>query len=126
MFLLWPSLIYKYLHTYIYSTHIIPFKLVTDRRFYQPLFNVVKFHVNAINTNRHPAYFYKFNFQGPFSYSSLYAGGVPKHDYGVVHHDDTLYMFRSPLVFPDYGKNSSDAGVIRQFVDSFVNFAHFR
>ncbi|KAM7344399.1 uncharacterized protein ACRADG_011135 [Cochliomyia hominivorax] len=97
--------------------------LVTDRGFYHPLYNAVKTIVNNIDTNLYPVYMYEFNYQGPYTYANFYAGNITKLDYGVVHCDDLIYMFRAPLLFKDFDINSNDAKVIKYFTDDFITFA---
>lgn len=99
--------------------------MVTDRGFYHPFYNALKFNVRTINTNIYPIYLYKFNFEGLYTYADLYAGGKTKVDYGVVHCDDLLYLFRSPIIFPDFPKNATDNEVVTTFVRDFVNYAYF-
>lgn len=69
---------------------------------------------------------YKFNYQGPYTFATLYAGGPTKSDYGVVHCDDLIYSFRASYIFPDFDKKSKAAEVITAFVDDFEYFAYNR
>ncbi|XP_075165625.1 juvenile hormone esterase-like isoform X2 [Haematobia irritans] len=94
--------------------------VVTDRGFHHPFYNAIKIHINTVKS---PLYLYYFNYTGPYSYSTLYAGGASTTPYGVVHCDDLIYLFRSPLLFPDFPKNSSRAEASSAFVNLFVTFA---
>lgn len=96
--------------------------LISDRGFKQPLYNTI--HKNVCHTPN-PVYLYSFNYQGPLSYASAYTSANVTGKYGVVHCDDLLYLFRSPLLFPDFPRNSTEAKVIHSFVDYFVHFAKF-
>nr|AAZ86786.1 IP02848p [Drosophila melanogaster] len=96
--------------------------LISDRGFKQPLYNTI--HKNVCHTPN-PVYLYSFNYQGPLSYASAYTSANVTGKYGVVHCDDLLYLFRSPLLFPDFQRNSTEAKVIHSFVDYFVHFAKF-
>ncbi|XP_065368953.1 juvenile hormone esterase-like [Calliphora vicina] len=100
--------------------------LVTERGFHHPYYNAIKDYINTMDTKTYPLYLYSFNYTGPYSYSNLYTGGLPSRDYGVVHCDDLIYLFRSPLLFPDFPKDSRHAKALQLFVGNFVHFAQFR
>lgn len=84
----------------------------------------MKLYVRHVDIERYPVFMYNFNFLGPNTFAKIYAGHEPKVDYGIVHNDDLLYLFRSPILFSDFDKNSVDAVVIKDFVLDFVYFAH--
>ncbi|KAH8361974.1 hypothetical protein KR200_002646 [Drosophila serrata] len=94
--------------------------LITDRGFKHPLYNTIR---QDICHKRHPVYMYSFNYRGPLSYASAYTSANVTGKYGVVHCDDLLYLFRSPLIFRDFERNSTEAKVIHTLVDYFVQFA---
>ncbi|XP_017049857.2 uncharacterized protein LOC108093964 [Drosophila ficusphila] len=96
--------------------------LITDRGFKHPLYNTI---LKNVNKTANPVYLYSFNYKGPLSYASAYTSANVTGKYGVVHCDDLLYLFRSPLIFPDFERNSTEAKVISSFVDYFVHFAKF-
>ncbi|KRK00233.1 uncharacterized protein Dyak_GE11753 [Drosophila yakuba] len=96
--------------------------LISDRGFKQPLYNTIR--KNVCHTPN-PVYLYSFNYRGSLSYASAYTSANVSGKYGVVHCDDLLYLFRSPLLFPDFQRNSTEAKVIHSFVDYFVHFAKF-
>ncbi|XP_044248910.2 uncharacterized protein [Drosophila takahashii] len=96
--------------------------LISDRGFKQPLYNTIR---KDVCHTPHPVYLYSFNYRGPLSYATAYTSANVTGKYGVVHCDDLLYLFRSPLLFPDFERNSTEAKVIRSFVDYFVHFAKF-
>ncbi|XP_061396521.1 juvenile hormone esterase-like [Musca vetustissima] len=100
--------------------------VVTDRGFHYPFYNTIKTYISTVNTAKSPLYLYYFNYKGPHSYSTIYSGGMTSYDYGVVHCDDLIYLFRSPLLFPDFEKNSTHAKVSSAFVRHFVEFAKNR
>ncbi|XP_034120414.1 esterase E4 isoform X1 [Drosophila guanche] len=95
--------------------------LITDRGFKHPLYNAIREDVR----HRHPLYIFSFNYRGPLSYASAYTSANVSGRYGVVHCDDLLYLFRSPLFFPDFERNSTEAKVIQSLVDYFVHFTKF-
>ncbi|KAH8348144.1 hypothetical protein KR084_004841 [Drosophila pseudotakahashii] len=96
--------------------------LISDRGFKQPLYNTIR---KDVCHTPHPVYLYSFNYRGPLSYASAYTSANVSGKYGVVHCDDLLYLFRSPLIFNDFERNSTEAKVIRSFVNYFVQFAKF-
>ncbi|XP_068144374.1 juvenile hormone esterase-like [Drosophila tropicalis] len=97
--------------------------VVTDRGFKHSLYDAIRWYVANRPSNRFPVYMYRFNYKGPYSYASLYTQANVTGIYGVVHCDDLIYLFRSPILFPDFPKDSRDAKVIEWFVRYFVNFA---
>nr|XP_013119518.1 unnamed protein product [Stomoxys calcitrans] len=97
--------------------------VVTDRGFHHPFYNAIKIHLSTVSTLKSPLYLYYFNYSGPHTYATLYAGGASTTPYGVVHCDDLIYLFRSPILFPDFPKDSTHANVSRAFVNYFVTFA---
>ncbi|EDW74344.1 uncharacterized protein Dwil_GK21864 [Drosophila willistoni] len=99
--------------------------LITVRGFKQPLYNAITDYVRSVDTNKYPFYMYSFNYKGPVSYASIYTQANVTGKYGVVHCDDLIYLFRSPILFPDFAKNSTEAKVIKTFVRYFINFAKF-
>ncbi|KAH8400773.1 hypothetical protein KR009_000937, partial [Drosophila setifemur] len=96
--------------------------LITDRGFKQPLYNALR---QDVSNRSKPVFLYSFNYRGPLSYASAYTSANVTGKFGVVHCDDLLYLFRSPLIFPDFERNSTEAKVIHSFVDYFVQFAKF-
>uniref|UniRef100_A0A1A9WNV7 carboxylesterase n=1 Tax=Glossina brevipalpis TaxID=37001 RepID=A0A1A9WNV7_9MUSC len=101
-------------------------ELVSERGFHHPLYQTIKTYVETIDTGKYPLYLYKFNYSGPYTYANIYKGGNPSRNYGVVHCDDLIYLFRAPLLFPDFDKNSIDAEIIKAMVGNFVHFAKYR
>ncbi|XP_058986933.1 juvenile hormone esterase isoform X2 [Musca domestica] len=97
--------------------------VVTDRGFHHPFYTTIETYIRTVNTAKAPLFLYYFNYKGPHSFSTIYSGGVTTYDYGVVHCDDLIYLFRSPLLFPDFEKNSTHAQVSKDFVRHFVEFA---
>ncbi|KAH8411061.1 hypothetical protein KR222_011277, partial [Zaprionus bogoriensis] len=99
--------------------------LITDRGFKQPLYNAIWDYVLSVNTSENPLYLYSFQYAGPRSYASVYTSAPVGQKYGVVHCDDLIYLFRSPMLFADFQRNSTEARVIDSFVDYFVHFAKY-
>ncbi|KAH8283671.1 hypothetical protein KR018_011588 [Drosophila ironensis] len=96
--------------------------LITDRGFKHPLYNAVR---QDVCQGQAPVFLYSFAYRGPLSYASAYTSANVTGKYGVVHCDDLLYLLRSPAIFPDFGRSSTEAQVIRSFVDFLVHFAKF-
>ncbi|KAM7346101.1 juvenile hormone esterase-like isoform 2-T2 [Cochliomyia hominivorax] len=100
--------------------------LVTDRGFHHGYYNTIKNYINTIDTKSYPIYLYSFNYSGPHSFTSLYTGGLASRHYGVVHCDDLIYLFRSPLFYNDFPKDSLHAKALQLFVADFVHFAQYQ
>ncbi|XP_062552223.1 juvenile hormone esterase-like [Armigeres subalbatus] len=98
-------------------------RLYTEAGFLFPLHSSVKQHVISADTQLAPVSIYKFSFQGPYSYSSLYTSNPEKRNFGVVHCDELIYLFRSPLLFPDFPHKSKEARMSHRLVEFFIDFA---
>lgn len=82
--------------------------------------SIVDFVRTAPSIEETPVYIYKFSFKGPYSYSRLLTN--TDQDFGVVHLDDTLYLFPSK-VFPPFAPGSNEANMTQILVKYFVDFA---
>ncbi|ALC41293.1 Jhe, partial [Drosophila busckii] len=99
--------------------------LITDRGFKQPLYKFLWDYVKSVDTQQHPLYMYSFNFKGSRSYAELYTAQNVTGKYNVVHCDDLLYLFNSPLYFPQRVYDKVELQVIKALVQYFVHFAKF-
>lgn len=70
-----------------------------------------------------PIYTYHFDYRGTYSYSILFTRTFK--NFGVVHCDDLIYLFESPLLFPN-GLDAKDMEVSRNLVATYVTFAKHR
>lgn len=70
------------------------------------------------DANQVPLALYRFAFQGSLSYSYFMTGS--DRDFGVIHLDDTIYMFRSG--FPQF-TNPIYNIVTANLIDFYVSFA---
>lgn len=102
------------------------FQLVTDRGFHHGFYNTIKSYINTIDTKSFPIYLYSFNYTGPYTYTTFYTGGSASRDYGVVHCNDLIYLFRSPALHKDFPKDSLHAKALQLFVGNFVHFAQYQ
>nr|XP_013118729.1 unnamed protein product [Stomoxys calcitrans] len=91
--------------------------------FIHPFYDLARTFVHTVDTNVHPLHLYVFNYTGPYTYASVFSGNMSNLDYGVVHSDELMYLFRMPAIFPDFSKNSTDAKLSQTLVRHFVNFA---
>lgn len=98
-------------------------QMITDRAFLHPYYKAIENYIQYANTIKHPVFLYRFAYKGQNSYSTLFSGS--NEDYGVCHLDDLLYLFKSPLVFHEFEKNATEVQLIRQLVDTYVNFAKY-
>ncbi|XP_035794845.1 venom carboxylesterase-6-like [Anopheles albimanus] len=96
--------------------------LYTEAAFLYPIQLGVKQFTTQTNTNVAPVSVYRFAYKGRYSYSSLFSGG-DTGDYGVVHCDDLIYLFRSPAIFPDFPPDSPELKMVDLFVNFFIDFA---
>uniref|UniRef100_A0A182K299 carboxylesterase n=1 Tax=Anopheles christyi TaxID=43041 RepID=A0A182K299_9DIPT len=98
-------------------------QLFNEGLFVYPLTLSVRQHANHTESKA-PIYLYKFNYKGPHSYSSIF---VPDPDesqnFGIVHCDELIYIFRAPILFPDFRRNSPDAKVTQVMTKLIVDFA---
>ncbi|XP_050097900.1 juvenile hormone esterase-like [Anopheles aquasalis] len=96
--------------------------LYTEAAFLYPIQLGVKEFTTQTNTNLAPVSVYRFAYKGRYSYSSLFSGG-DTGDYGVVHCDDLIYLFRSPAIFPDFPPDAPELKMVDLFVNFFIDFA---
>ncbi|KNC21239.1 hypothetical protein FF38_14079 [Lucilia cuprina] len=99
--------------------------LVTDRGFHHPMYNAMKWFVKKNNLYITQLFLYVFDYRGRYTFANIFAGH-PTPEYGVIHCDDLIYLFRAFRIFPDFPKNSSDAAAIKGYVDYLTYFAHWR
>lgn len=91
--------------------------MYSDRAFLYPYYKMIQHFTEYSDANRVPLGLYRFAFQGSLSYSYFMTGS--NRDFGVIHLDDTIYMFRLgfPLTNPLYNVVSS------HLIDFYVSFA---
>uniref|UniRef100_A0A182LS16 Carboxylic ester hydrolase n=1 Tax=Anopheles culicifacies TaxID=139723 RepID=A0A182LS16_9DIPT len=98
-------------------------KIFNEGLFKYPLTLSVRQHANHTSAKA-PIYLYSFNYKGPNSYSTILAPEVdPPQDFGIVHCDELIYIFRAPILFPDIRRNSPDAKVSKKITKLLVDFA---
>ncbi|XP_058832047.1 juvenile hormone esterase-like [Topomyia yanbarensis] len=95
--------------------------LYTEAGFAYPIQSAVKQHVTFADTKQAPVSIYKFSFKGRYSYSFYYT--FTHQDYGVVHCDDLIYLFRAPALFQDFPRKSKEARMSHNLVEFFIDFA---
>ncbi|KAG4073456.1 hypothetical protein HA402_000680 [Bradysia odoriphaga] len=93
--------------------------MFSDRAFLHPYYKSVHSYVQYADTNQNPVSLYRFIFKGPISYSLAYTG--TNTDLGVVHLDDTLYLFGS--AFPAFPEISVYSNLTKALVEFYVSFA---
>lgn len=98
-------------------------QFVGDFTFIHSFYHDTKTFVQTVDTDKYPLELYVFNYTGPYSYASIFSGGLVTNEYGVVHCDDLIYLFRSPALFPDFEKDSTEDMVSQALVQHHVNFA---
>jgi carboxylesterase type B len=72
--------------------------------------------------NSEPVYFYEFTYQGRYSHFYLpdSNGTVP---YGVVHHDDLIYLFYISAIFPYFDETYPEIEMVEKLSLLWANFA---
>jgi juvenile-hormone esterase len=88
----------------------------------EPNFRTLQQFVNDPRNKDNPVYFYKFNFSGPYSYSTLFSGS-PNY-FGVIHCDELIYTLRSSVLFPDFPANSIERNFTKTWINFLVGFAY--
>ena len=101
------------------------FQLITERGFHHGFYNTIKDFINTMDTKTTPIYLLSFNYTGPYTFASIYSGSQTSRHYGAVHCDDLIYLFRSPLLFNDFEKDSRHAKVLQLYVKNLVHFAKY-
>lgn len=66
-----------------------------------------------------PVFVYQFNYQG--QYSHAYWPGTTE-PYGVIHHDDLIYLFYISKVFPRFNTSGEDADCVDRLTGLWSNF----
>ncbi|EDS38142.1 gut esterase 1 [Culex quinquefasciatus] len=96
-------------------------KMVTEGVFYHSIIKTIKQSV-ALKSRTSPLSVFYFNFTGPYSQSYLdtYTYG----DFGIVHADELLYLFRSSGGVPDYQVGSPVWYMAKILVDYYVDIAY--
>lgn len=107
---------------YLDSTNLVGLNdMFSDRWFVQPLLKTVQQYLNLRENKDYPIYIYKFNFSGPYSYSTVC---LKTQEYiGVIHMDELIYTLRSPLYFPDFAPDSYETKFRKMWIDFLVYFA---
>ncbi|KAF2888198.1 hypothetical protein ILUMI_17975, partial [Ignelater luminosus] len=70
--------------------------------------------------NDKPVYYFRFNFPGRYSHFYLPGTMTP---YGVVHHDELIYLFYISPVFPRFNTTSPEYVMVKKLTTIFANFA---
>ncbi|XP_015516134.2 esterase E4 isoform X1 [Neodiprion pinetum] len=74
--------------------------------------------IAAVSTQ--PVYYYEFTYQGRYSH---HVWSDTKKPYGVVHHDDLLYLFNVKRYFPYFNTNDPEYSMVRRLTSMWTSFA---
>lgn len=86
------------------------------------MYESLQYYINYRNEkNGPPVRLYKFAYKGPYSYSGLFTG--TQIDFGVSHCDDLIYLFRTPILFPDFPRDSALDLAAKNLVQYYIDFA---
>ncbi|XP_055621114.1 juvenile hormone esterase-like [Toxorhynchites rutilus septentrionalis] len=94
--------------------------IIGDAWIKYPIIDNIKQHVKLSNESNWNVYY--FNFKGRYSYSYIYTNNLA--NFGTVHEDELLYLFRSPALFPDFPVGSPEYHASEAWVNHYVSFAH--
>lgn len=97
--------------------------MFSDRAFLHPLYKTVESYLKYADTTVNPVYLYRFAYKGPVSYSAFFTN--TEKDFGVGHIDDLIYLFKAPILFPEFKQNSEMAKLTRMLIDTYINFAKY-
>ncbi|KAK5641626.1 hypothetical protein RI129_010173 [Pyrocoelia pectoralis] len=70
--------------------------------------------------NTESTYYYRFSYQGRYSHVTLPNSTTP---YGVVHHDDLIYLFYNSLLFPKFNVTDPEYRMVKKLTTMWTDFA---
>ncbi|XP_063229237.1 juvenile hormone esterase-like isoform X1 [Bacillus rossius redtenbacheri] len=70
-----------------------------------------------------PVYYYKFTYPGRYSFVHLDGTTQP---FGIVHHDDLIYLFHISLLFPLLKENDPEILMVERLTKLWANFIQTR
>lgn len=92
-------------------------RMASDYYFGRPHYTVLQKMASASDS---PIFVHEFNYRGSKSLSAAFTQTT--RDYGVVHVDDLLYLFRIPLLYPVEQHTAEDTKAKEFFMERVVNF----
>lgn len=95
--------------------------MVTEGVFYHSILKTIKQSV-ALKSRTSPLSVFYFNFTGPYSQSYLDTNTFG--DFGIVHADELLYLFRGSREVPDFQVGSPAWYMAKIIVDYYVDIAY--
>ncbi|GLV44898.1 uncharacterized protein CBL_14529 [Carabus blaptoides fortunei] len=79
--------------------------------------------VNIVSsTNNNPVYYYKFAYKGRYSHYYL-PNTNNTVTLGAVHHDELIYLFCAPKLFPIFKEPDPEAKIVDRMTSMWANFA---
>ncbi|GFG30806.1 hypothetical protein Cfor_10869 [Coptotermes formosanus] len=94
--------------------------MYTDRSFVHGVHKSAKLHQHV---GHRDLFLYHFNYRGIYSFTSVFANTT--ENFGISHCDDLIYLFRIPLLFPDWPPGHPDLKVSETLVQLWTNFAKY-
>ncbi|XP_047106120.1 esterase E4-like [Schistocerca piceifrons] len=70
-------------------------------------------------SNTSPVYYYQFTYQGRYSWVYIPGTLTP---YGVVHHDDLIYLFYISVLFPPFTSTDPEYTTVKKMTKMWSNF----
>ncbi|XP_049787946.1 esterase E4-like [Schistocerca cancellata] len=71
------------------------------------------------STSTEPVYFYRFSYPGRYSFVYYPGTSVP---YGVMHQDDTMYLFHVSVLFPFFNEGAPEIPILERHTKMWANF----
>ncbi|KAJ9579341.1 hypothetical protein L9F63_024552, partial [Diploptera punctata] len=75
----------------------------------------------ACNLSDQPVYAYEFEYQGRYSHGYIPGTNTP---FGVVHHDDLIYLFNISLLFPEFTPEDPETQMVEKLTTLWANFIY--
>ncbi|KDR18975.1 venom carboxylesterase-6-like [Zootermopsis nevadensis] len=94
--------------------------MLSDRAFIHGVHKSAQLHHRA---GHRDLFLYHFNYRGLYSFTSVFANTTK--DFGVSHCDDLIYMFRQPLLFPDWPPGHPDLQISEMIIQLLTDFAKY-
>ncbi|XP_011177853.2 juvenile hormone esterase [Zeugodacus cucurbitae] len=97
-------------------------ELLGDCFFTYPLYKTIAANVYSGGRANSLTGIIKFGYRGPYTYSEIFTG--TSRNFGAVHVDDLLYLFRMPFLAPKgYAKSTLEAQLVKRYVALHVEYA---
>uniref|UniRef100_B4MQF3 Carboxylic ester hydrolase n=2 Tax=Drosophila willistoni TaxID=7260 RepID=B4MQF3_DROWI len=97
-------------------------EIVGDFNFHYPLYVAAASYASYANLDDNPMSIYSYEYRGAKAFSVYFTQGI-EYEVGSVHMDDCLHTLRTPVLIPDFPRDSEDATVMKRMTSLLVEFA---